>query len=320
MRHLLLFSFAPLLMGADVQLDAPVLGFVARSQPLELRAVLGVPGAARMSDPLALPEGVTALHLAPGQAWAVALREGAPALAWPIDREGAFELSAVAATPDLIAFSPSGKEAVFFWREGGRLVIYGGLPENPRVLREAAELTWAADLQFLALADGGEWMAGCASAGQLLLIATPDLAPVPLYSSGTLAGAAFLGRSTDLVVADSAAARVLLFERPAEQSAARVLLAAADGLESPDLLWGGVAGRLMVGSRRQGRIWTIDLASGSARSIESPVDALQPLRLQGLMMVSSNPDQPAWLVHAAGPTERLTFVASTPRKGNGVEE
>jgi hypothetical protein len=320
MRHLLLFSFAPLLMGADVQLDAPVLGFVVRSQPLELRAVLGVPGAARMSDPLALPEGVTALHLAPGQGWAVALRAGARALAWPIDREGAVELSAVVAAPDLIAFSPSGKEAAFFWRDGGRLVIYGGLPENPRLLREAAELNWAADLQSLALADGGEWMAACASAGQLLLIAASDLAPVPLYSTETLAGAAFLARSTDLVVADSAAARVLLFERPTEQSAARVLLSAADGLESPDLLWGGAAGRLMVGSCRQGRIWTIDLVAGSARSLESPVEALQPLRLQGLMMVSSNPDQPAWLVHAAGPAERLSFVASPPRPGNGVEE
>ena len=60
----LTFTILPLtalaLIAADTKerVDTPVLGYSFNG---ELRAMLGVPGAARWSEPLALPDGVTAI-------------------------------------------------------------------------------------------------------------------------------------------------------------------------------------------------------------------------------------------------------------------
>lgn len=321
MRRILMLTIAPLLLASDVQLDAPVLGFVARTQPLELRAVLGVPGAARFSEPLALPEGVTALQIAPRHGWVLAVREGGPALAWAVESGSAMALEEVRTPPDLAAFSPSGKEAAFYWREAARLVVYEGLPASPRVARQSSDLGWPGDLSALALADGGEWLGGCTASGRLLLMGAADLVPIDLYSAEKLTTPAFLARSTDLVVADPAGARVLLFERPAEQTSMRVVLSGADGLEGPDSVWAGEPGTVFVASRDSRRLWAVDLSTGAARSLEAPLDApLQALRLPGLLLVSGSADQPAWLVHSAGATERLSFVPAPERPRAAVEE
>ncbi len=52
-------------------MQAPMLGFVNTTNGGEVRAIFGIPGAAILSQPLALPAGVTNLNFAPGQKYAI---------------------------------------------------------------------------------------------------------------------------------------------------------------------------------------------------------------------------------------------------------
>src|SRR5690348_4874144 len=52
-------------------LDGPVIGYVAQSSIPELRAIIGVPGAAVFSDPLPLPGNVRHIYMPPGQDYAL---------------------------------------------------------------------------------------------------------------------------------------------------------------------------------------------------------------------------------------------------------
>src|SRR5580692_8719256 len=61
--------------GSGGSMGRPVLGYVAQSAPLGLRAILGVPGAATFSDALSLPSESSSVRVAPtgqtlGSAWA----------------------------------------------------------------------------------------------------------------------------------------------------------------------------------------------------------------------------------------------------------
>src|SRR5437016_5451173 len=71
----LLAATAGSLPGATT-ITGPVAGYVVDSPGPALRAILGVPGAFRFSGALPLPEGVTRIHLAPGQDFALAERAG----------------------------------------------------------------------------------------------------------------------------------------------------------------------------------------------------------------------------------------------------
>src|SRR5690349_2902867 len=53
----------------DTFMTRPVIGYAAQSSPPELRAIVGVPGAAVFSEPLPLPDNVTRIRLAPGQSY-----------------------------------------------------------------------------------------------------------------------------------------------------------------------------------------------------------------------------------------------------------
>src|SRR5262245_7262972 len=85
-----------------------VLGYVVQSTPLEVRAVLGVPGSSRFSEPLVLPESTIGVRMAPGHEWALVMREGLPPLAWQPETDQRAQLDLIDGTPDQIAFSPSG--------------------------------------------------------------------------------------------------------------------------------------------------------------------------------------------------------------------
>ena len=57
--------------AATAQMQRPLLGFVVGANPIDVRAVLGIPGAAVMSDRLELPPEVRKVHFAPKQQYAI---------------------------------------------------------------------------------------------------------------------------------------------------------------------------------------------------------------------------------------------------------
>lgn len=123
----------------------PVMGYAFGAQTRELRAILGVPGASRWSDPLALPDGVTALRVAPGHRWALVLRESGEAGVLVLDSLTYAPIADALDNLDGVRFSPAGTAMVL-----STGAIYRGLPDDVKRAGEAG----IADL--MAVSDSGE--------------------------------------------------------------------------------------------------------------------------------------------------------------------
>ena len=123
----------------------PVMGYAFGGQTRELRAILGVPGASRWSDPLALPDGVTALRIAPGHRWALVLRDGGEAGLLTLDSLAYSPITDSLDTLDGVRFSPSGTAMVL---SSG--AIYRGLPDDAKRIGDAALM------DVMAVSDSGE--------------------------------------------------------------------------------------------------------------------------------------------------------------------
>src|SRR5690242_5231942 len=125
---------------------AAVLGFLPGPGPLELSAILGVFGAARLSDPIAAPKTAVRLYVATGQQYVlVEQNSDAPLSVWDLAANSA--LTAIAGAlphPDLVAFSPGGDSAALYARESGQIQIIGGMPNRPEVHKTLPPLSPAA--------------------------------------------------------------------------------------------------------------------------------------------------------------------------------
>ena len=106
---------AGLLAADSSSVDSPLIGYVVRvagqsSQTPDLRAMWGVPGAARFSDALPLPKGTHFAEAAPGLAWILCIRTSGPAAYEP----GSLTLTSlpVSGMPSSWAFSPGERGAL----------------------------------------------------------------------------------------------------------------------------------------------------------------------------------------------------------------
>lgn len=116
--------------------ESPVMAYRYNADTGELRALLGVPGAARWSDPLAgvLPEGVTAARIAPGHTWAL-VAKGADETGIVMLETGAYKaLAHPIADLDRVVFSPSAKSMAAMSDTGA--VVFTGLPDQPVEARQ----------------------------------------------------------------------------------------------------------------------------------------------------------------------------------------
>ena len=123
------------LFAADTKESAgtPSLGFAYNSTSRELRAILGVPGAARWSDPLPLPEGFVSVRVAPGHRWALVKLESGEAGILQLDTLSYTRLTEIAADapsdPSALQFSPSGSAmALRTGGDGGLVTVWTGIP------------------------------------------------------------------------------------------------------------------------------------------------------------------------------------------------
>src|SRR5581483_5052704 len=139
-------------------LRVPILGYVARSIPPELRPVLGFPNAAAVGRPMPLPERVTRIDLSPSYQYAlVEMKLGATlGLIYlnQMGRPGTID-SVACSWPhaDQLSFSPRGSSVVLFSRAHHALQVIGGLPVAPYLVREI-DVAWLGDQRLkLAISD-----------------------------------------------------------------------------------------------------------------------------------------------------------------------
>lgn len=295
----------------------PVLGYLAQSLPLGLRAILGVPGAAVLSGPLALPVGVTRVWLAPGQAYVlVEQREDVPAV-MPLNDGSvgqAVRMSAALLAPDFVVFSPSGQSAVLYSIAASRLQVIGGLPSVPRVMMDIGTGSFAEQPQNAAVSDDGRLV--LLAAPGVVYQAQPNGLAKQVMGVSSSAALAFFPNSSQAAIADRTAGAVYLW------------LAAAD-TSSPALLARDLTGLGEVRATADGRglwitnpgdkaVWWIGATTGEVRKFNVPVSPtrMDQLPATDMFLISSVSGQPTWIFFRQGEDAHAIFVpaVSTSRR------
>ncbi|HLK66893.1 MAG TPA: hypothetical protein VKU19_25845 [Bryobacteraceae bacterium] len=301
-------------------ITGPVAGYVADSDGPVLRTIFGVPGSFRFSDPLALPDGVTQLRIAPGQDYALAEVSGSSLSVLSLSGGAASGLTALEwalPSPDWIAFSPQSQSAVLFSATSRRLQIIAGLPDRPQV---------ALDLDSSVLPDIPR-MASVSDDGKTLLVASrraiyllpPDgSTPRTLLTATQIVSLALFRDGTSAAVWDGVAGAIHLLQNVTSAPSDRVLVSGWKGAGT--LYPSADGGTLFLVRPGAKSVFAHDVASGSMQSFESPASArtLDPLRNHDTFLISADRHQPGWIFYLDGTAGHVVFVPSpTPATEDG---
>jgi hypothetical protein len=280
-----------------------VLGYVYNQESRELRALLGIPGAAHFSDPIPLPEHVSAAYVAPGHDWALLQIE---------DRLAVLRFAGSELTPltegvaRYVAFSPSGREVAFYLPAERRLVVYTGLPATPTLAGNFAIAgAWEDDVRQLALADRASTIAYSVESGRVWRLRPGDETAVLVYHTDAIGGLSFRPGHDQLFVSDATRTEVVVIE-DIDSPSWRTLLDAHRGLETPgSLLALGEWLHIAAGKT----LWTVALSGNSVESREVPgTGSLQPLALEGAVLLDAPSGAPAWILSGSNGNRLLNFV------------
>jgi DNA-binding beta-propeller fold protein YncE len=286
-------------LHASQPMQAPILGFAYAAGSGELQPINGVTGAAVLSSPLALPEGVTRIDFAPGQGWAVASRPsgGTPAvISFLAANLGPLvPIPGAISEPDIIAFSPSGGAVALYSIAQERLQVVGGLPANPQLTRDLGSGDLPAAAQFLAIADDGVTLLEGAATNAVYLLAGNG--PQLLASVSSLGGMAFNPQSNDALVFDRDGGTLALWQSVSTMFSSRVLANGLTGLPGTiDLATDGR--RAVVTGPGANRLWAVDLGNLQVQDLPLPTPPamLSPLRVAGDYLLSWQAGGPAWIM------------------------
>jgi hypothetical protein len=263
-RFAITFTLAVSLAGAQTPTNAgPTLGYLPSIRPWQLQPILGIPGAARLGDPISLPRSVSQLYLAPGQAYAVAAQGPTDPVALVILRSAGASvttpvlttLPGAMAAPDLVGFSPTGQSMALYARGTGRIQVFTGLPNSPR---QAEEISSSGNVALLAVSDDAQLVLMSDGVGNVYSLAR-NAAPTPLYHAEEISALVFVPGTHDVIVCDPVGEMaavvqsvdgVQLIPTPASACQPRAATTSADGKT------------ILLACTSQHLIWSIDRASG----------------------------------------------------------
>ncbi len=289
--------------GTSSSFSVPMLGFVSSQSPAQLRPILGIPGSARLGNPLSLPASVTRIHVAPGQAFAL-VEEGPSHPLSIVSLQGlALETRTLAAAPisgamsqiDLLAFSPSGRSAVTYSRQTNQLQVLAGLPKSPRVALNFESLVIPAPLQKLAVSDDAAMVLLSNDAGSVYSVSR-GMALSAVHYSPDISALEFIAHTPDALIFDrSLNAASFLHDSKIKPVA---LGPTAAGLCQPEAGVSTADGRtILVACPAQHAILSVDRASGLTRvhHMSNAPTALNRLRADDVFLMSPPEGGTYWL-------------------------
>ncbi|HEV3198422.1 MAG TPA: hypothetical protein VGZ73_10950 [Bryobacteraceae bacterium] len=290
-------------------ITGPVAGYVVESSGPGMRAILGVPGSFRFSDALPLPEGVTRIHLAPRQDFALVERADSRLAVLHLSGGAVDPVVAIdgaMAAADWVAFSPSGTSAILLSSSAGRLQLISGLPDTPRVAMELDSATLPERPRTAAVSDDGQTL--LIASGRAVYLVRRDGAAQLLMQGREIVSVAVFRNGTDAAVSDRGAGSVHLLRNVSSAPVEQVLAAGLKGLGRLYPSWGGET--IFVARPGARAVSSIDVASGEITSCDSAAGAvtLDPLRNRDTFLISARPHHPGWIYYCDGGLGRVVFV------------
>jgi hypothetical protein len=288
----------------DTTVDAPSIGYVVYHAPLELRPILGVPGAARLGDPIPLPEGVINVLVAPDHRSAILETESAVGV-WTLDSSNPvvwFE----AVSKVGITFSPSGSAAAL--RDGRTVRLMTGLPAAPSIAR-SVEIP--AGVTRMAVSDDGALLLA-AVGNELWRIDAVQASLLPSIGDAEVRAVAFAPGSHEAVACAGPAAWKIV------ESAYLPLVSAEP--DAPDWTFAAVAanGVLLASAQKVLRVGN----DQTRQYFDIPVAAERLERLAATrFLYAASRGEPAWFLLASDERIDSYFVpAAVPSVVEGVEQ
>ena len=300
----------------------PVVGFVAQSNPPELRPIYGLPGAALLGVPLALPAVVGKVNMAPAQDYALVERnDGAAISVLPVDIEGtglALEIAGAPTHADRIAYSPDGSKALLYGSEPRKLQLVAGLPSSPQIAAEF-DLPWLqAPLSALAVSDDGAavLLGSSDEADGAIISLMPDGAPRWLTRARNPVAIQFFRHKHDAMASDLFMNQVLLITDVAGSPATVTLANETQGISRPSSLAVSDDGkRVFVLNSGDRSIVALDPVSGSLLPVRCAFapSAIMHIRQKSTLLVLDPQSDVPWLL-SDDIEPRLTFVPDADKE------
>ncbi len=284
----------------NVQFSLPVLGYYQADDAIEVRPIVGVPGSSRVADPLELPDGITKIHLAPGQPYLLA--ETAEGLKVVLLGGVSSSIDTRTANPDLVEFAPGGGAAAIYSRAGHRLTVLGGLPSQPSA-------AWSMELDepaAFALSANGRSLAAAGRDG-IVRIHSKDAAPLVVYQGTKIASLAFHGSSESLAISDSGARRIV----SVSDSMARVVDNGEIVLEPGALAASRDGSTAWVLDQSDNSIVRLNLRTGlgERKALDYTVEQFRALAVgDAYLLASPSAETPGWILAGAETRHQTYFI------------
>jgi hypothetical protein len=267
-----------------------VLGFVTGPGPSELSAILGVFGAARIGEAVAVPETVTRLYLSTGQRYAlVEQNSSGPLAVWRLDE------TALAGDTALYA------------RVSGQIQVISGMPNQPSI-RKTTPPASAGPITMIAISDDASVLVIRDSMGAVRISTGGDWQP--FYGAYSPSAWAFVPKTHNLVISDSQENALFLVEQAGSKNTRMVL---AENCSADQVGVTGDGEALVALDSRRSIVWTVDLKRWIA-NITTAAEALNSLAMLrgGNTFVASSSNADATLLKVSeGGTLQISVIHAT---------
>ena len=279
--------------AADSGINGPISGFVLDGRSGAIRPVNGIPGAALLGAPAAIPFEVRAAAVAAGRDYALVAGESGQVM---LARSLASASPVVTPVPDAIggvsriAMSENGSAAVIYSAGGARLQVVTGLPDDPRVEVPADASGLGSEITALAVDDTGKRAFAGTGSMDGAVYALSGGALTRLAAAHGVSAIALLNGGRDLAFASKSADEIVLVRDAAGSANIEILGAAPAGVKQPVGLQAADNGRqLWVANAGSNAALVFNLAEpGAPVSIDLPGAPTRCDRLNGRSVLVFN--------------------------------
>lgn len=268
MRALSLLVAAALTAAGDSGIHGPVSGFVLDTRAQALRPVNGMPGAALLGGPVALPFAVHAAAVAAGRDYALAAGEsGAVVLVRGLVSPAPAVVPVEGAIGGVsrMAMSEGGSAALLYSAGEARLQVLTGLPDAPLAHAPVNAAGLEGEIAALAVDETGERAYAGSGAMEGALYALSGGALARIATAHEVSAIALLNEGRDVVFASKGADEIVLVRDAASAAGIEILGTASAGVNRPVGLQPADGGRqLWVANGGSSEILVFNLAEPGA--------------------------------------------------------
>lgn len=263
-------QFVPISARTKPAIGVPTLGFVLAADGSGLTPLHGPFSAPFAGETIPTPVGVERIFLPPRQHYAVVEQSSPNFMSiWHLavrssgDRDFVTPIAGIAAHADLVAFSPTGKAAVFYYAGKEQVQVITGLPGMPAVQKPiSAHLS--AQVTNLLVSDDGQIAVGITANGQIALSShgAPMWSMPWTYVSRT---ASFISNNHNLLISDARQKQLVLLENVDAQNSSPVVI--GSGLEPDHLAICSHGDSVIALDSIHQKLWQIDSVSFAVTSL-----------------------------------------------------